>query len=533
MIIVIDNYDSFTYNIVQNIAQLTNESIKILRSKEISINDIEKLKPDRLVISPGPSTPKNAGISSEAIKYFAGKIPILGICLGHQAIGEAFGANIIRAKYIKHGIVEDIELDGKGLFRLIGKKGRFTRYHSLIIDEKTLSNDFEITARAQDGDIMGIRHKKYQIEGVQFHPESIASKNNNELFSAFLNYRRENLSSTLILNTLINKKDLTKETAMSFMEYLTDGFANPYLSAAILTAIAMKGASASEIAGCAEVLHNKKKSLDLDLEVTDIVGTGGDEKGSFNISSMAAIIAASSGLIIAKHGNRAVSSKSGAADFYEALGIKIDNTTQKTKEMIKKTNFGFLYAPIYHSAMKNASEVRNALGIKTIMNLIGPLSNPADAKYQIIGVYSKSLLEVVAKASKLLGLKRVMTIHSEDGFDEISPCAKTYINEIKEDGILHTYTINPNDFGIKGCSSDELSGGNAKHNAKIALEILNNPKSDTYKTIKEACYLNAGAALYIRGFTNSIKQGYEIAKDALISGKAKKKFEEIKEFSNG
>lgn len=530
MIIMIDNYDSFTYNIVQNIAQLTNEPIQVLRSKECTIKDIEKLKPDRLIISPGPGAPKDAGISNEAITYYAGKIPVLGICLGHQAIGYAFGANIINAKNIKHGIVEEIQLDGKGIFRLIGKKGIFTRYHSLVIEEKSLPSEFEITALSSDGDIMGIRHKKYQIEGVQFHPESIASKNNNELFKAFLNYRKENLPTTLILNTLINKKDLTKETAMAFMEDLTDGFANECASAAILTAIETKGATASEIAGCAEVLACKKQPLNLpkDLHLTDIVGTGGDEKGSFNISSMAAILAASCGLAIAKHGNRAVSSKSGAADFYEALGIKIDNTPEKTTKIIEKTNFGFLYAPIYHSAMKHASKVRSSLGIKTIMNLIGPLCNPADAKYQMIGVYSTALLDVVAEASKLLGSRRVMVVCSEDGFDEISPCAKTYITEIKEDGIKHSYTILPSDFGINSCTTDELQGGTAEYNAKIAMNILNNPSDDTYKTIKEAVCLNAAAALYIGGKAKSLKKGYEMAKIALLDKKTLKKLEEIK-----
>ncbi|RAX54941.1 bifunctional glutamine amidotransferase/anthranilate phosphoribosyltransferase [Helicobacter sp. 16-1353] len=534
MIIVIDNYDSFTYNIVQNLSKLTNEPIKTLRSKECTIKDIESFKPTRLIISPGPGSPKSAGISNDAILYYAGKIPILGVCLGHQAIGYAFGANIINAKHIKHGIVEEIKLDGKGIFRLIGKKGIFTRYHSLVIEESSLSSDFEITATSSDGDIMGIRHKKYQIEGVQFHPESIASKNSDELFKAFLNYRKENLPTTIILNTLINKKDLTKESAMAFMEDLTDGFASEGASAAILTAIAAKGASASEIAGCAEVLVRKKQPIPLkeNLELTDIVGTGGDEKGSFNISSMAAIVATSCNLAIAKHGNRAVSSKSGAADFYEALGIKIDNSPKKTAQIIEKTNFGFLFAPIYHSAMRHASSVRATLGIKTIMNLIGPLSNPANATFQMIGVYSPTLLDVVAEAAKILGAKRVMVVCSEDGFDEISPCARTFITEIREDNIKHSYSITPSDFGISGCTTDELQGGSAEHNAKIALEILNNPLENKHKTIKEAILLNAAATLYIGGKSRSLKEGYENAKNALETKKALAKLNEIKECAN-
>ena len=223
MIVIIDNYDSFTYNVYQALAKITNEEIRVLRSRECTIADIEKLNPSRLIVSPGPGRPEDAGVSVEAIKHFAGKLPILGVCLGHQAIGYAFGAKIVQAKFIKHGIAEEIDLDGKGLFRTIGKKNIFTRYHSLVVDEATLSSDFEVTARATDGDIMGIRHKTLPIEGVQFHPESIASGRADEFFKAFLNYRREPLDVRGILNTLTEGKDLSRETAEMFMEDLTDG----------------------------------------------------------------------------------------------------------------------------------------------------------------------------------------------------------------------------------------------------------------------------------------------------------------------
>src|SRR5574344_1012363 len=205
MICVIDNYDSFTFNVVQALERLSGDKVEVLRSKECTISDIESLKPDYLVISPGPGTPTDAGISIEAIKYFAGKIPILGICLGHQAIGQAFGAKIVQAKRICHGVVEEMELDGRGLFRIIGKRASFTRYHSLVIDEATLSADFEVTARAKDGDIMGVRHKTMFIEGVQFHPESIASQQGDDIFRAFLNYRRDSFAAAAYLNQLIDR----------------------------------------------------------------------------------------------------------------------------------------------------------------------------------------------------------------------------------------------------------------------------------------------------------------------------------------
>ncbi len=251
MILVIDNYDSFTYNIVQALQRLSTEEVQVIRSKEITVEEIEKLNPSHLVISPGPGTPSEAGVSINAIKYFAGKIPILGICLGHQAIGEAFGAKIVQAKKICHGVVEEMNLDGNGLFRTIGKTSSFTRYHSLVIDRSTLSDEFEITALAKDGEIMGIRHKTMLIEGVQFHPESIASQKGDEIFKSFLNYRRENLDVKSILSTIIAKKDLTEKQAYAFMENLADGTLDERITAAVLAALSVKEPAVSEIVGFA------------------------------------------------------------------------------------------------------------------------------------------------------------------------------------------------------------------------------------------------------------------------------------------
>lgn len=530
MILIIDNYDSFTYNVYQSLARLTAEEIKVVRSKEATVADLAAMNPSKLVVSPGPGRPEDAGVSVEAIKYFAGKIPILGICLGHQAIGYAFGAKIAQAKFIKHGVAEEISLDGKGLFRLIGRKGTFTRYHSLVIDESTLPSDFVVTARASDGDIMGIRRKTLDIEGVQFHPESIASEFGAQFFTAFLNYRREPLDATALLNQLIAKKDLSESQAAMFMEDLTDGALDERVTAAVLTAIAAKGPAASELSGCASVLCKKKTPLPIDSsDLAEIVGTGGDGKGSFNISSLAAIVAASCGQPMAKHGNRAVSSKSGAADFYQALGIKIDLAPSAAARLIRETNFGFLMAPIYHSAMRFAGPVRKALGIKTIMNVLGPLSNPAGAKYEVLGVYGAELLEPMARAAKALGAKRVMVVHSEDGFDEISPCAKTSVFQINEDGKEYKYSINPADYGIDGAAADELLGGTGEDNAKLALEILD---GGGRRTIRAAVALNAAAVLYLAGKARTIKDGYKTAIESIDGGKAKAKMAQVIKASN-
>ena len=531
MILVIDNYDSFTFNVVQALECATKEEIKVVRNNEATVEELVAMNPSKLIISPGPGNPAGAGVSVEAIRSFAGKIPILGICLGHQAIGEAFGAKIVGAKFIKHGIVEDIDLDGRGIFRTIGKSAKFTRYHSLVIDEQTLPADFEVTARAKDGDIMGIRHKTMPIEGVQFHPESIASQACMELFKAFLNYRRDNLPVSEYLRQLIDeKKPLTQEQASFFMENLTDGTMDEKATASILTAMACRGLpTADEMAGCADALLKKKTPFPLShTGLAEIVGTGGDEKGSFNISSMAALVAASCGQNVAKHGNRAVSSKSGAADFFENLGIKIMAEPEKTASLVEQTGFGFLMAPVYHAAMRFAAPVRKTLGIKTIFNVLGPLLNPAGAEYEVLGVYSADLMQDYARAAKALGAKRVMVIHSRDGFDEISPCQPTDVFQINEDGKEYRYVIDPAKFGISGASEEELEGGNGADNAKLAMEVLN---GGGRAAIKAAVGLNAGALLYLSGKAKTLKDGYDMAIAAMTNGTTLRKLNEIQNVS--
>ena len=531
MILVIDNYDSFTFNVVQALECATKEEIKVIRNDEATVEQLAAMNPAKLIVSPGPGNPTGAGVSVAAIKYFAGKIPILGICLGHQAIGEAFGAKIVGAKFIRHGIVEDIDLDGRGIFRTIGRNAKFTRYHSLVIDEASLPSDFEVTARAKDGDIMGIRHKTMPIEGVQFHPESIASQACQELFQAFLNYRRDNLPVAEYLKQLIDaKKPLTREQASLFMENLTDGTMDEKATASILTAMAARGLpTADEMAGCASALLSKKTPFPLENhELAEIVGTGGDGKGSFNISSMSALVAASCGQPVAKHGNRAVSSKSGAADFFENLGIKIMAEPQKTANLVEQTGFGFLMAPVYHAAMRFAAPVRKALGIKTIFNVLGPLLNPAGAEYEVLGVYSADLMEDYARAAKALGAKRVMVIHSRDGFDEISPCQPTDVFQINEDGKEYRYVIDPAKFGIINAKSEELKGGSGADNAALAMELLNGKGRET---IRAAVGLNAGAVLYLSGKAKTLKEGYDMALNVIDNGKTLSKLHEIQRVS--
>ncbi|MFP4114845.1 MAG: bifunctional anthranilate synthase component II/anthranilate phosphoribosyltransferase [Spirochaetota bacterium] len=515
MIVLIDNYDSFTHNLFQYLSELTDEEIRVVRNDRVTVAQLEQLAPSRLVISPGPGRPEEAGVSVDAVKAFAGKIPILGVCLGHQAIGYAFGARIVQAKRIVHGKAEPIMIDGRGIFRSIPVPATFTRYHSLAIDFATVPDGFEVTATAEDGEIMGIRHKEHVIEGVQFHPESIASENGKRLLRNFLNYRREPFVSKAVLNGLISGSTLTREEAANFMEELTEGNLTPSQVAGFLVAIASRGPRPEEIAGCASVLQRKRTPITVDRPVLDTCGTGGDGLGTFNISSLAALAAAACGATVAKHGNRAVSSKSGSADFYRALGIAIDLPPAASEELIRSHGFGFLFAPLYHGAMRHAAIPRRELGVKTIMNLLGPLVNPAAAAYQLIGVYAEEFVPIVAEAAHMLGLKRVMVVHGQDGIDEISVSAPTRAITIGEDGKPREAIIDPANLGITGHKMSDLTGGDAADNAETARRIL---AGEGPAAIRDAVIVNAAAALTVYGAATDLEAGVERVRSALGDG---------------
>jgi anthranilate synthase/phosphoribosyltransferase len=524
MILIIDNYDSFTYNLYQYLSEMADEEVRVFRNDKITLEEIEALHPDRIVISPGPGRPEEAGISVDAVKRFADRIPILGVCLGHQAIGYAYGAGIGRAKSIVHGKTGHISLDGKGLFRNIPSPSRFTRYHSLVIHSSTLPDELEVTATAEDGEIMGVRHKRYQVEGIQFHPESIASEYGKKILKNFIDYKREPLCSSVLLTRIVDREDLSRDEACSLMEELSKGELSLGQIAAFLTGLAVKGVSPGELAAFAEVLGRKKRRFDANRPVLDTCGTGGDGKQSFNISSMAALVSCSCGALVVKHGNRGISSRSGSADFYRALGIPVELDLEHARRLFERTGFVFLFAPLYHESMRHAAQARRELGIKTVMNLLGPLLNPADAEYQLLGVYSEKLLEPVAGALRLLGRKRAMVVCGLDGMDEISVAAPTRIVEVRESGDLSEYVFNPQGLGIKRYDAAGLKGGDPQDNAATARELLS---EEGPEAIREAVLLNAGAANYTYGLCGSIKEGYLMAKRALSSGETKRTLEEI------
>ena len=327
---------------------------------------------------------------------------------------------------------------------------------------------------------------------------------------------------------LSKKQDLTYTEAENVMDEIMSGQATPVQMSAYLTALSLKGETIDEITASAAGMRAHCIKLLHDMDVLEIVGTGGDGANSFNISTTSSLVIAAGGVPVAKHGNRAASSKSGAADVLEALGVKITLTPERSAEILKKSNICFLFAQNYHIAMKYVAPIRKELGIRTVFNILGPLSNPAGANMELMGVYDQALVEPLAQVMANLGVNRGMVVYGQDSLDEISMCAPTSVCEIK-DGKFTSYEITPEQFGYTRCEKEALTGGTPAENAEITKAIL---KGEEKGAKRQAVCLNAGAALYIAGKADSVEAGVKLAESLIDSGVALKKLEEFVEETN-
>ena len=327
---------------------------------------------------------------------------------------------------------------------------------------------------------------------------------------------------------LSKKQDLTYTEAENVMDEIMSGQATPVQMSAYLTALSLKGETIDEITASAAGMRAHCIKLLHDMDVLEIVGTGGDGANSFNISTTSSLVIAAGGVPVAKHGNRAASSKSGAADVLEALGVKITLTPERSAEILKKINICFLFAQNYHIAMKYVAPIRKELSIRTVFNILGPLSNPAGANMELMGVYDQALVEPLAQVMANLGVNRGMVVYGQDSLDEISMCAPTSVCEIR-DGKFTSYEITPEQFGYTRCEKEALTGGTPAENAEITKAIL---KGEEKGAKRQAVCLNAGAALYIAGKADSVEAGVKLAESLIDSGAALKKLEEFVEETN-
>ncbi|WP_029523146.1 anthranilate phosphoribosyltransferase [Persephonella sp. KM09-Lau-8] len=332
-----------------------------------------------------------------------------------------------------------------------------------------------------------------------------------------------------LIKKITEFKDLTPEETEKLFSLLMKGELTDAQIGAVLVGLKMKGETVDEISSAAKIMRQNAVKVPVKdkSNLVDTCGTGGDKVNTFNVSTITAFVVAGAGAKVAKHGNRSVSSKCGSADIMEALGINIEMPPEKAAKALEEIGLAFLFAPIYHPAMKNVIRQRREIGVRTIFNILGPLSNPAEAKYQLMGVYDQKLIEPLSRVLVNLGIEKAFVVHGMEGLDEVSITGETLVGEVNE-GEINIYTVRPEDFGLKSASLQDIQGGDLGYNLKIALSILegkdNSPKTDFVA-------INAAFALKVVGIVDNIKEGIELAKETIYSKKAYQILEKLRDFN--
>jgi anthranilate synthase/phosphoribosyltransferase len=533
MLALIDNYDSFTYNLVQYFGEL-GADIRVFRNDQVSLGELIALKPDHLVVSPGPGEPiKDGGISPEAIQYFTGKIPVLGVCLGHQCLGAIYGGRVDRAARLMHGKTSSVNHNGQGIFKDIPTPFEGMRYHSLIVHEPVPA-ELEVLATTAEGEIMALRHREHPTYGVQFHPESILTEHGKKLLKNFLDLRPAPIAGgeqTMLkpfIAKAINRTDLSAEEAREAMNIIMTGQATPAQIGAYLIALRMKGETIAEITGSVRAMRANAVRVELTQTgepVYDIVGTGGDGAHTFNISTAAAFVVAGTGRIVAKHGNRAASSQCGSADVLSALGVNLELTPEQVARAIEEIGIGFMFAPKFHPAMKHAIGPRKEIGQRTIFNILGPLTNPAGAHIQLTGVFAPSLTEPLANVLNELGSRAALVIHGAGGTDELNTCGLNRVSHLK-DGAVRTYDLDPAELGFSLATIQDLRGGTPDEAAVMMKELLTGKLNGARR---DAVLLNAAATLAAE--SGDFNAALAESRASIDGGKALAKLDALVEYS--
>jgi anthranilate synthase/phosphoribosyltransferase len=490
----------------------------------------------------------------------ARRIPLLGVCLGMQSMGAAFGAAIVRAPTLVHGEASAVAHDGQGM--LAGMPADFpaARYHSLCVDAATLPAELYVTATSpEDGVVMGIRHRDLPLEGVQFHPESVLTPDGPHLLANFLRLAGEGEASRLdaasgsfatrgmevpespnridaapatpapapapaaaptgeavrsALATIVEGGTLTLDEAHRAMGAVMDGEATPSQLAAMLMGLRMRGETVAELAGFALAMRERAVKVEAPAGTIDIVGTGGDGSNTFNISTTAALVVAACGVPVAKHGNRAITSRSGSADVLDALGIRIDHDAESAGRAIRELGFAFLFAPAFHPAMRYAGPTRRELGVRTAFNLLGPLTNPAGATRALIGVGDWAAAPKIAEVFQLLGTQRTLVVAGK-GVDELPLDGTGVIWDVTPAGIERR-DCDPAPLGLLRTKTAALGGASPTENAALTEGVLRGEPGAR----RDVVLLNAGAALVAAGVVETIEEGIDRASLTVDAGLA-------------
>lgn len=521
MILLIDNYDSFVFNIKTMLNQLTNDEIAVYRNDKITLDEIKRLNPNAIILSPGPKHPKDSGICLEIFKARL-NVPVLGICLGHQALGLCFGAKIQRLKEVAHATSSQISLIAQSeLFREFPKDFSVMRYHSLEVVD--LPSELEALAYTKDKVLMAMRHKDLPYFGVQFHPESYFSEYGLKIFENFLKFKgqtsqkvSEKPTLTSFITKLQDNQGLNTDDFAQICQIIASREYEAVQLGALLVLITEKSLDERSLSALVSNILKYSQTFNDESEMIDIVGTGGDGFKSINISTTTAFILGALGVKVAKHGNRAISSASGSSDVLGALKIPAFDSIARQVKVLDEQGLTFFHAPFFHSLVGEVKEVRAKLGVRTVFNVLGPLLHPnLSLKYQLMGNYHAPVHRLLIEVLRNLGRKHALVVRGNDGMDEISICDETSIYELK-DGQIFNYTISPEQFGFKRAFHSEIVGGDAKQNAKILLDTLSGKQKGAKFDI---VVLNAMFALYTANRVPTPAAAKDIVLEAIHSGK--------------
>ena len=521
MILLIDNYDSFVFNIKTMLNQLTNDEIAVYRNDKITLDEIKRLSPNAIILSPGPKHPKDSGICLDIFKARL-NVPVLGICLGHQALGLCFGAKIQRLKEVAHATSSQISLIAQSeLFREFPKDFSVMRYHSLEVAD--LPRELEALAYTKDKVLMAMRHKDLPYFGVQFHPESYFSEYGLKIFENFLKFKgqksqkaSEKPALTSFITKLQDNQGLNTDDFARICQIIASREYEAVQLGALLVLITEKSLDERSLSALVSNILKYSQTFNDESEMIDIVGTGGDGFKSINVSTTTAFILGALGVKVAKHGNRAISSASGSSDVLSALKIPAFDSIAKQVKVLDEQGLTFFHAPFFHSLVGEVKEVRAKLGVRTVFNVLGPLLHPnLSLKYQLMGNYHAPVHRLLIEVLRNLGRKHALVVRGNDGMDEISICDETSIYELK-DGQIFNYTISPEQFGFKRAFHSEIVGGDAKQNAKILLDTLSGKQKGAKFDI---VVLNAMFALYTANRVPTPAQAKDIVLEAIHSGK--------------
>lgn len=489
-ILFLDNIDSFTYNLVDQL-RYSGHQVTIYRNTlpaQVIIDKLSQLDNPILFLSPGPGTPSQAGCMPELLRRLKGQLPIIGICLGHQAIVESYGGTIVPAGDILHGKASLIKHDGKLMFKDLPNPLPVARYHSL--KGENIPESLTINAMF-DNIVMAVRNDRDRVYGFQFHPESILTINGAQLLNQTIECAltpppilltdsvtpektAAQTSERLIqpiLNKLYQGQPLEQTESETLFSQIIQGKLEPTKLATAIISMKVRGETPQEIAGAAKALLSHADPFTTpDYDFADIVGTGGDGSNSINISTASTFVAAALGFKVAKHGNRGVSSKSGSSDVLAALGIKLNMSADIARQALDDLGVCFLFAQQYHSGFRHAAPIRQQLKTRTIFNILGPLINPAKPKRILLGVYHRDLLEPIAQTLCMLGYQHAIVVHGS-GMDEVAIHGTSNVAEVI-DGNITYYDVSPQDFGLPTYTLKDIEGGTPEQNRDSLTDIL-------------------------------------------------------------